>query len=87
MGVFLILFVALITGTITIGTGVFVFIILQKRQKIFEAEQRKGKTIKLTSPVLGAFIAMICTLFIICIILVIAYLGFAAWMFKDFTLF
>jgi Trk-type K+ transport system membrane component len=87
MGIFLILLVAVIVGIIGLGVGFFVFVILQRRRKIYEEERRKGEKIETTSPILGAFIAMVCTIFVNCVILVITYFVFAVWVLKDFTLF
>ena len=87
MGIFLILLIAVIVVTIVLGTGFFVFVILHKRRKVFEEERKKGKEIKSINPILGAFISMICAIFVICVMLTIAYFVIMAWVLKDFTLF
>jgi len=78
MTVFIILFIAIIVGSIGLSIG---FVIFKKLQNKSDA----GKTS--INPMLAAFIGMCCSILVICIILIIAYIIFIVWALKDFTLF
>lgn len=99
MTIFLILLGAIIVGAIGLGVGFIIFITLQRCQVIRDSnsedipsnisddEQRRENKRRSMHPMLMAFIAMICSIFVICVLLLIAYFTFIVWAFKDFTLF
>ena len=99
MPIFLILFIALIIGTIGLSVGFMVFKKLQRRQQIESINnepgsdkasynERQGNANRvIIHPILGAFIAMICSIAVICVLVLIAYIIFIIWIVKDMTLF